>query len=349
MTVARAPLDHVRAVAHRHRATVNDVVLTAVGGALRATLEGRAEHVTEFVVGVPVAARVSATAQTLGNRFSETRVVVPGAGDRLDRLEQVVDAVAGVVVAGVVGDCAAVTVLSVADPDDVLTSIADHARDIADADDAFVLLPGDDRDTLRVGAACGTNAARLLGTEVEADGTFIGSVLRGGEVVEVREDTTSPRRLFGELPGGPLMLVPLTGSHARGVLGVCRAGTRMAFSRVVTEVLVAFANQAAVALELAERRRDAERLSVYEDRGRIARDLHDLVIQRLFATGMALEGAGYLVEDDPKGMPGVHRKRHGLNEFVQSTDWLSSALHQDTPRHVLLNPVDLEGNRRPRR
>jgi len=55
-------------------------------------------------------------------------------------------------------------------------------------------------------------------------------------------------------------------------------------------VVAAFAGQAAVALELAARRADAEQLSVFEDRDRIARDLHDLVIQRLYATGMSLEG-----------------------------------------------------------
>ena len=49
-----------------------------------------------------------------------------------------------------------------------------------------------------------------------------------------------------------------------------------------------FASQAALALMMAESRRDRERLAVYEDRDRIARDLHDLVIQRLFATGMML-------------------------------------------------------------
>jgi signal transduction histidine kinase len=58
-----------------------------------------------------------------------------------------------------------------------------------------------------------------------------------------------------------------------------------------TSVVAAFAAQAAVALELAARRADAEQLSVLEDRDRIARDLHDLVIQRLYATGMSLEGA----------------------------------------------------------
>jgi signal transduction histidine kinase len=56
-----------------------------------------------------------------------------------------------------------------------------------------------------------------------------------------------------------------------------------------TALVASFAAQAGVALELAARRAEAERLSVYEDRDRIARDLHDLVIQRLYATGMSLE------------------------------------------------------------
>ena len=54
-------------------------------------------------------------------------------------------------------------------------------------------------------------------------------------------------------------------------------------------------------LEVAERRRDVERLVVFEDRDRIARDLHDLVIQRLFATGMQLESALRLIASTPGG------------------------------------------------
>jgi len=57
--------------------------------------------------------------------------------------------------------------------------------------------------------------------------------------------------------------------------------------------------QAAVALELAERRRQSERFAVLEDRDRIARDLHDLVIQRLFATGMLLQSAVRMTETTP--------------------------------------------------
>jgi signal transduction histidine kinase len=55
-------------------------------------------------------------------------------------------------------------------------------------------------------------------------------------------------------------------------------------------MVASFAAQAAIALELAARRADAEQLTVFEDRDRIARDLHDLVIQRLYATGMSLQG-----------------------------------------------------------
>ena len=59
----------------------------------------------------------------------------------------------------------------------------------------------------------------------------------------------------------------------------------MPLSRSGGRLVTTFAAQAAIALELAERRSDAERLAVFEDRDRIARDLHDLAIQRLYATG----------------------------------------------------------------
>jgi signal transduction histidine kinase len=74
------------------------------------------------------------------------------------------------------------------------------------------------------------------------------------------------------------------------VLTVGRAQGRPPLAPGAASVVAAFAAQAAIALELADRRADAEHLSVFEDRDRIARDLHDLVIQRLYATGMSLEG-----------------------------------------------------------
>src|SRR5258708_19429793 len=90
---------------------------------------------------------------------------------------------------------------------------------------------------------------------------------------------------------GPAVVCPLgPRGEIRGVLIVGRRAGSEPFAPGVTALVASFAAQAGVALELAARRADAERLSVYEDRERIARDLHDLVIHRLYPTGMSLEG-----------------------------------------------------------
>jgi signal transduction histidine kinase len=81
------------------------------------------------------------------------------------------------------------------------------------------------------------------------------------------------------------------------VLLARRAGQPVYQEREI-EPLQAFAAQAAVAMELADRRRDAEEVAVLKDRDRIARDLHDLAIQRLFATGMTLQSAGRFIEHE---------------------------------------------------
>jgi signal transduction histidine kinase len=90
---------------------------------------------------------------------------------------------------------------------------------------------------------------------------------------------------------GPAVLFPLgVAGDVRGVLTVGHRRGGMPFPEETADVVGSFAAQAGIVLELATRRRDAERLSLYEDRDRIARDLHDLVIQRLYATGMSLAG-----------------------------------------------------------
>jgi signal transduction histidine kinase len=81
-------------------------------------------------------------------------------------------------------------------------------------------------------------------------------------------------------------------ASVRGVLTVGRHPGSMPLLLAAVELETTFAAQAGVALELAEHRRDAERLAVFEDRDRIARDLHDVVIQRLYASGMKLQGSG---------------------------------------------------------
>src|SRR5690606_10529671 len=89
------------------------------------------------------------------------------------------------------------------------------------------------------------------------------------------------------------------------------------------------------AIELAQRRRDAERLSVYEDRDRIARNLHDLVIQRLFAVGMSLECADRLVEIDAASTHSRLMKAvDDIDETIREIRSTIFALQQPTDKEV---------------
>jgi diacylglycerol O-acyltransferase / wax synthase len=92
VAAARVRVEDLRAVAHRHRATVNDVVLSVIGGALGTCLEKRGEHVDAIVVGVPVGMRHAKGMQDLGNQLGEIRAAIPTIGDPVQRLEQVAKA-----------------------------------------------------------------------------------------------------------------------------------------------------------------------------------------------------------------------------------------------------------------
>ena len=107
------------------------------------------------------------------------------------------------------------------------------------------------------------------------------------------------------------MLVPFgETAGVNGVLGIVMPQGAVAFGRQSETMLRQFAGQAAVAMELARARRDAKRVVLYEDRDRIAQDLHDLVIQRLFAGGMQLESSLRLIRDqDAVGRRSSRRRR----------------------------------------
>ena len=100
-----------------------------------------------------------------------------------------------------------------------------------------------------------------------------------------------------DLGFGPAVFVPLSGQERRlGVLVVARDRFAPDFSEGQVALVSLFAAQAAVALAFGQARAELERMGRVEERERIARNLHDTVIQRLFATGMALEGTVPLIE-----------------------------------------------------
>ncbi|MEU6378713.1 GAF domain-containing sensor histidine kinase [Streptomyces sp. NPDC046909] len=183
---------------------------------------------------------------------------------------------------------------------EVLRLIADRAREISVAALAVVAVPMEGTDSLAVELAVGLDAEKHHGLVLPVAGTLIGdafSTAAPATSVDASSDEriwAGPRRFAGL---GPAVAVPIgTGEGVRGVVLLVREQGHTVFSGKEIEPLRGFAAQAAVAMELAERRRDAEQIAMLQDRDRIARDLHDLAIQRLFATGMTLQSAGRLIE-----------------------------------------------------
>ncbi|WP_434098825.1 GAF domain-containing protein [Streptomyces xantholiticus] len=183
----------------------------------------------------------------------------------------------------------------------VMELIARRAKEITRAHLADVSVPVPGTDDLVVELAIGADDDTRHGLVVPVEGTLAGAAHRAGSPVTtpvLADDhryTAGPRRFDGL---GPAVAVPL-GTEAedtRGVLLLARSTGEPAFTEEELEPLRAFAGQAALALELADRRKDAEQLVLLEDRDRIARDLHDLAIQRLFATGMTLQSAARFIE-----------------------------------------------------
>lgn len=183
---------------------------------------------------------------------------------------------------------------------EVLASIAERAREITGAALAVVAVPMENTDSLTVELAIGQEAEAHRGLVLPVDGSLIGEAFSGAVPVSSPDVSRDGRITAGPLRSeglGPAVAVPVgSGDGVRGVVLLVRAAERTVFSEQEVEPLRGFAAQAAVAMELAERRRDAEEIAVLQERDRIARDLHDLAIQRLFATGMTLQSAGRFIE-----------------------------------------------------
>ncbi|MGW4999116.1 sensor histidine kinase [Streptomyces hydrogenans] len=181
--------------------------------------------------------------------------------------------------------------LSGGDADDALAVVAEQARRLADADAGIVLLPAEDGG-LEIVAVSSARPTKSLGMVIPPESRVV-ELLLDGEAVFVQDASSDPRMISRLTSAyGPSMLLPLqSGGRVLGALAMPRARGARPFSETERTLATQFASQAALALMMAEAQRDRERLAVFEDRDRIARDLHDLVIQRLFATGMMLESA----------------------------------------------------------
>jgi GAF domain-containing protein len=174
---------------------------------------------------------------------------------------------------------------------EALQLIARRAREVSDAELVLVMLYDEDNAQYTIEVAdgtdpsCGALVGKLVPVDPSAAADFGREKFR--DVADLRAAIDWP----GPVPDSPAMAVPLAGAGTlHGVLIVTRPAGRQLLEEDPIQ-LATFAGHAALALERVRAQEERELLAVLGDRERIARDLHDVVIQRLFATGMQLQGA----------------------------------------------------------
>lgn len=250
----------------------------------------------------------------------------------------------------------ATTILSTSDGEDVLPLIAERARTISGADACVIALP-DSEGVLVAEVVDEDDADRRPPTDlprrtvrperarpepspafVNLAASWIGRAIPENSLLH---ESMKHGQTFRQSRGtivldharnfGPVVVVPMRNEdRAIGVLALLWDIDIQGPNLEALEFLEGFATQAAVTLVLAESQREQEKLALYEDRDRIARDLHDLVIQRLFATGMSLQGASRIATLDPAVEERISKAVDNLDETIREIRQTIFALHEPT-------------------
>ncbi len=180
------------------------------------------------------------------------------------------------------------------DPADVLGQVAADVLKLAQADGAFIAVAANTESAQSAGElvvidATGAAHVPAAAPTLTIAGTVLGQVFTDHipRRVPAIEDSEQVQRLMDD--AGPAMVIPLRAS-ADGIVVLLRRRGAREFSADHLDMMVAFADQAALAWQLATSRQRMHELEVISERDRIARDLHDHVIQRLFAMGLTLQG-----------------------------------------------------------
>lgn len=185
----------------------------------------------------------------------------------------------------------------------VLEVIAERVGALIDVDLVVIAVPHGE-DDLRVTTVHGAGAAALRGGVFPAAGTLAARALATQRAASVVGDADAEGGADADQapvdwqPGsGPTVAIPLySGSEPLGVLTLSRRLGASAFTDADLDLAFAFAGQASVAIEVVRAREDRRRLETNRDRARIARDLHDHVIQRLFGAGLSLQAVSGTVD-----------------------------------------------------
>ncbi|MFF9118091.1 GAF domain-containing protein [Streptomyces massasporeus] len=223
------------------------------------------------------------------------------------------------------------SLLSGTDTGRVLHQITATVRALSGADLVTLAVPFDGGDELVIEAAEGEGAEQVHGLVLPA-ATPAAKVYHSNQRVSssaLSQEQQAGGGSAARIDLGPGFLLPLGGpEHVRGVLQVANMAGGTEFTNATMTMISGFADQAALALEIAEHRREAEHLLVLSDRDRIARDLHDLAIQRLFASGLTLNSVLGRISDRPQVAERVQRVVDDLDDTIKTVRGTIYALRE---------------------
>ncbi|WP_081882140.1 GAF domain-containing sensor histidine kinase [Cryobacterium sp. MLB-32] len=184
-----------------------------------------------------------------------------------------------------------------------LDAVAQRAMIESGAALSLIGLPTDEEDKVFCAAGVGVGASALVGRSIVMSPLALAGVRSAGEsavlplLSQVIDPTVAAQDgAWPEL--GPTLLVALgPPGVGQGMLLLARPIGSGGFSPTDIEMSAVFGSYVALGLELANVHRMREQQAVFGDRDRIARDLHDLVIQRLFAAGLSMQSLRRFTDD----------------------------------------------------
>ena len=219
-----------------------------------------------------------------------------------------------------------------------LDLITRRVAELLDADGVMVALPiPHDPDHLELVATRGTSTLDA-GDLVPMDLSLAGRAFRTGQLVvteDLRADSPAPPEVVDQGADiGPMVLAPLVSSSGpSGVLLVSRGAGRSSFGAEDVRLVESFAQQAGLGMELAQAQVERAQFALVADRERIARDLHDHVIQRLFAVGMGLQAAAHTI-GDARALERIEESVEELDATIRDVRSTIFSLEVQATEHV---------------
>jgi len=199
----------------------------------------------------------------------------------------------------------------------ILELVARRARGLVNAPLGWVVVP-EARGDLVIRCANGELSESLIGLKLQAETSISSKAMTNRTSILVDDlsaEVSAPEQARA-LRLGPALFCPLGGEDRKlGVLVVARGGGAPSFTSSDASLVEVFANAASIALTLGQARVELEQLQVAAEHERIGRDLHDTVIQRLFALGMGLQAIEQLAGDPVAER--IDRVVDGLDEVIR--------------------------------